>query len=172
MILQLQQKYFTIGGDKFNITDQNGNPVYQAKEIFFRVRGNAHLYDLQGREICYMEAKLWSWFGQYNIMTDENSKNLLGVFKGTFYPVPFVKRWRLDYMGKKFVVKCGPYNCKVFEADDQWHYDKKVMAGHIRKRLMKIRDTYSMDFDENILPPQIAAIITLWFDTAFHNNQH
>lgn len=46
------------------------------------------------------------------------------------------------------------------------------MAGHIRKRLMKIRDTYSMDFDENVLPPQIAAIITLWFDTAFHNNQH
>ena len=172
MILQLQQKYFTIGGDKFNITDQNGNPVYQAKEIFFRVRGNAHLYDLQGREICYMEAKLWSWFGQYNIMTDENSKNLLGVFKGTFYPVPFVKRWRLDYMGKKFVVKCGPYNCKVFEADNEWHYDKKVMTGHIRKRLMKIRDTYSMDFDENVLPPQIAAIITLWFDTAFHNNQH
>ena len=47
MILQLQQKYFTIGGDKFNITDQNGNPVYQAKEIFFRVRGNAHLYAQQ-----------------------------------------------------------------------------------------------------------------------------
>ena len=153
MILQLQQKYFTIGGDKFNITDQNGNPVYQAKEIFFRVRGNAHLYDLQGREICYMEAKLWSWFGQYNIMTDENSKNLLGVFKGTFYPVPFVKRWRLDYIGKKFVVKCGPYNCKVFPSDDNWKYDKKHMAGHIHKRLLKIRDTYKMDFDESALPP-------------------
>lgn len=172
MILQLQQKYFTIGGDKFNITDENGTPVYQAKEIFFKLIGNAHLYDVQGNEICFMEAKILSWFGQYNIWAREGDTTPLGIFKGTFYPVPFVKRWRLDYMGKKFVVKCGPYNCKVFPSDDNWKYDKKHMAGHIHKRLLKIRDTYKMDFDESALPPQIAAIITLWFDTAFHNNQH
>lgn len=172
MILQLQQKYFTIGGDKFNITDQNGAPVFQAREFFFRLRGNAHLYDLQGREICFMEAKLLSIFGQYNLFTDEVSRAPIGVFKGRFYPVPFVKKWRLDYLGNRFIVKCGPVNCKVFPADEEWKFDKEKQVGHIRKRLLKIRDTYEMNFDENILPPHIAAAITLWFDTAFHNNQH
>ena len=171
MILQLQQKFFTIGGDKFAITDESGKAVFQASEKFFKLRANAHLYDLTGKELCYLEAK-FSFLGHFDFLTNEMDRLPLGSMHGTFFPVPFLKKWRLEHMGKKFIVMCGPINCKVYPADENWKYDKKTLAGHIHKKLFKIRDTYKLDFDEKVLPPEIAALVTLWIDMINHNDEH
>lgn len=171
MILQLQQKFFTIGGDKFAITDQNGKAVFYASEKLFKLRANAHLYDLTGMEVCFLEAQ-FSFLGKFNFLTNEMDRMPLGHMDGTFFPVPFMKKWRMEYSGKRYVVMCGPFNCKIYPADENFKYDKKVMAGHIKKSFFKVRDTYKLDFDENVLPPQIAALITLWMDMTTHNDQH
>ena len=168
MQLKISQRFFSIG-DKFNIVDQNDQPAFLAREALFRFRSNCTLYYLDGRELYTLEYKFLSPFGGCFIRTFDSD---VGMMDGRFHK-PFVQKWRFELEGKKYILRSGGYKCKIFEADANWKYvDKSNPIAIIKKKVLKLADTYIVEFDEATLPRHMAALMGLWMDSRFHKDQH
>ncbi len=66
MTLYIRQKFFSIG-DKFNITNQNSEAMFEVQGQVFTLGAKLRLYDLQGRELYYVEQKVFRFLPQYYI---------------------------------------------------------------------------------------------------------
>ncbi|MFA9380121.1 MAG: LURP-one-related/scramblase family protein [Acetanaerobacterium sp.] len=66
MTLYIKQKFFSLG-DKFSITDQNSEPVFEVVGQIFAIGAKLHLYDMLGRELYYVEQKVFRFLPQYYI---------------------------------------------------------------------------------------------------------
>ncbi len=66
MTLYIRQKFFSIG-DKFNITDPNGENVFEVQGQLFSFGAKLRLYDMLGRELYYVEQKVFRFLPQYYI---------------------------------------------------------------------------------------------------------
>ena len=168
MFLKTTQKYFSMR-NKFSIVDQNDTQFYFAQS-YFKIRQNCSLYTLEGALVYELECKILSLFGKYFIKDIRG--DVIGMFSGKFHK-PFIQKWRLEIGDKKYILRTGGFNCKVFSATDNWKYNSKTdLVGVIHKRLARIRDTYEFDFDETRLPLDLATLCMLWMDCRFHGEHH
>ncbi len=171
MFLQISQKYFSIG-DKFRIVDENDQPKFLAQERLFRLRRNAHLFSLNNMEICRMEARIFRILPYYDLLTGDN---IVGFIKRRFELIPFVNVWYMEYNGAHYALRSAGYHCKICPAEvvgKKFKHNRKEPIATVGKKVMKVRDTYVVEFDEKILDPAIAALVGLWMDTTYHKKQH
>lgn len=168
MYLKTTQKYLAIK-NKFSIVNEHNNEVYFA-ESFFKFRQNCSMFYPDGSLVYTLEAKFISLFGEYFIK--DSTDNVVGCLKGRFHK-PFVQKWRMELDGKRYVIRSGGYHTKIFQADNNWKFNKNAdKVGTIVKKISKIRDTYEINFDENRLNMTLASICMIWMDCRFHSNHH
>lgn len=169
MYLKISQKYFSIG-DKFNLVDENDNARFLASEKIFTLRKNAHLYSLDGMEICRFQSRILRVLPYYDLFQGET---VIGFIKRRFEMIPFVNVWNMEFNGKQYALRSAGYNCKICPAEGKkFKHDRKNPIATVSKKLIKIKDTYVVDFDPNVLDPTVAAVIGLWMDAAYHKDQH
>ena len=69
MKLYIKQKVFS-WADKFFVTDENGTPVYRVEGEMFTLGKKLHIYDMQGREVTFIQQELLHMRPRYNIMME------------------------------------------------------------------------------------------------------
>lgn len=159
----INQKFFTIG-NKFQIADQNGNPWFLGQEKLFRLARQSDLYDLKGNQIYHIHKRYLTLFGKFELTQNEK---LVGEFIGR--PSLIIKRYRFSSDKGTFYIKAGPFRLKAFKADENWQYDKEKINLEIKKKLFRIKDSYTIDFDEKVIDPAVAATIGIWYDILVHS---
>lgn len=167
MQLKIKQKYFTIG-NRFQISDGKDRPLFYAEEELLRLRKNINLFDLNGNLLYHLEARFGHIFSYFAIL-----KN--GVDIGAIDEIihfPFIKRARLSCDGAYVFIRSGPLRLKAYEANEKWKFDRKSPIAVSNKKLMKISDTYTLEFDEKRISVPLAALIGLWYDMHHNGTQH
>ena len=72
MDLYIRQKVFTLA-DKYDITDENENPVFRVEGEFLSFGARLHLYGPDMRELYYVEQELFHFMPRYNIYAGQTS---------------------------------------------------------------------------------------------------
>jgi len=70
MRLLIQEKAFS-WSDRFNITDEMGNPRYTVEGQFFSWGKKLHVHNLSGMEVAYVEQKVMSFMPHYRVYVGE-----------------------------------------------------------------------------------------------------
>ena len=163
MQLKINQKLFAIG-NKFQVSDSNGNAKFLASEQLLQLARQSDLYDLEGNQIYHIHKNYLSLFGKFDIT--QNGQHV-GEFLGK--PSLIFKRYQLTSDKGNFFVVAGPIGVKAYIAGTNWEYNKEEPILTIKKQFFKIGDTYMIDFDENVMDPSIAALIGIWYDILVHS---
>ncbi|MBO5041445.1 MAG: LURP-one-related family protein [Clostridia bacterium] len=71
MRLLIREKIFT-WADKFTVTDEHGEARYTVEGQFFSWGKKLRVYDLQGREVAYIEQKVMSFLPRYCVYVGEH----------------------------------------------------------------------------------------------------
>jgi len=170
--LVIRQKFFTIY-DKFAIKDENDNIMFYAKNEIVRLWANLALYDQSGLKILYtLRAKFFVLFSKVRILLGPyDAENDIGMIQERF-AFPFC-RARVKSDMPNIYVKCGPIHLKAYVVGDDWKKAKDAQPViSITKRLLKIADTYVINYDETKIPPALAALVGLWYDMQNHSEEH
>lgn len=69
--LYIRQKVFSIG-DRYNIVNENGQPVFSVESEIFTFGAKIHLYDVTGQELYFIQQKLFKFLPEYNIYTGDS----------------------------------------------------------------------------------------------------
>ena len=69
--LYIQQKVFSIG-DRYNIVNETGQPVFSVKSEIFTFGAKIHLYDVTGAELYYIQQKLFKFLPEYHIYNGDS----------------------------------------------------------------------------------------------------
>ena len=64
MKLYMKQKVFSIN-DKFTIKDEDGNDRYKVEGEIFTLGKKLHVYDMEGREVAFIQRKLMSFMPRF-----------------------------------------------------------------------------------------------------------
>ncbi len=167
MHLVIKQKYITIG-DKFSISDENGQTVFYAREKLFKLLANMDIMDLNEAVLCHMQAKFFHFFSYFEIHDAQGQ--IVGNIDERMH-MPFMRRAKMTYGDRVYKIKGGPFKMKTIEkVDGKW--DKKHPVCHAKKHVFKIADTYDVEIDEKRIDPLIGAMIALWYDKVRHGRQH
>ncbi|MBQ6755764.1 MAG: LURP-one-related family protein [Oscillospiraceae bacterium] len=70
MKLFIKQKVFSLK-DKFSVTDELGNPVYNVEGEFWTIGKKFHVYDTAGNEVLFLKQKLWTLFPRFYVYQGE-----------------------------------------------------------------------------------------------------
>lgn len=66
MRLYIREKVFS-WGDKFTVKDEMEQDRYFVEGEVFTFGKKLHIYDLAGREVCFIRQRLWSWMPRYEV---------------------------------------------------------------------------------------------------------
>lgn len=170
MQLIINQQLFAVG-NKFQIANENKQPVYMASEKFLTFTQQCDLYTLSNELIYHIQRRYFRIFGRFDL-NDGNKENIYGTITGRIH-WPFVRRFRLTSDKGNFYIKMSWLHLKAFNVDENLKISDKEPILKIVKKI-RIRDIYHIDFDETKIPPEIAAAIGLCFDMVYHSkgNKH
>jgi uncharacterized protein YxjI len=80
MNLYIRQRVFSLG-DKYNVFNEQEQPVFTVQGQIFSFGAKIRLYDLAGNELYYIEQKLFRFLPEYHIF---NCENLCAMVKKEF----------------------------------------------------------------------------------------
>src|SRR5580704_11706101 len=88
MRLQINKRVFSLG-DKYDISDEAGNPVYQVKGHAFSLGKKLELLDMAGNEVAKIQQRLLSFVSEYDILEGDQvtaivKKQLFSLFNPRF----------------------------------------------------------------------------------------
>ena len=168
MYLQIKQKYWTIG-DKFALTDENGNSVFFAQEQIFKLLSKFDLYAPSGMLLYHMEAKL-KFFLSFFVISDSTG-NEVGCIKEKMH-WPGFRRANMQVGDIDIKIKGGPIHMKAIVKGENGKWDKKHPIVKSTKRMFAIRDIYSAEIDESKIAPAIGALVAIWYDKIRYGHKH
>lgn len=165
MRIIIKQKYFTVG-NKFKITDENGNPVFFAVRQFDRFMSNVVLFDKNDVALLRVQAEFKKLIASYFEVNDMNGRKIFAIDE----KMPFFCFKRAKTVGDVDVkIKCGPIHMKAYISNGNGSYDKKPVV-RARKKLLSISDTYVVDIDETRIDAAYGAVIGVWYDLVAHQS--
>ena len=165
MRIIIKQKYFTVG-NKFKITDENGNPVFFAVRQFDRFMSNVVLFDKNDVALLRVQAEFKKLIASYFEVNDMNGRKIFAIDE----KMPFFCFKRAKTVGDVDVkIKCGPIHMKAYISNSNGSYDKKPVV-RARKKLLSISDTYVVDIDETRIDAVYGAVIGVWYDLVAHQS--
>ena len=71
MNLYIKERVFT-WGDKFDVSDQNGNPKYYVEGEVFSWGKKLHVYDRYNREVAFIKQEVFSFMPTYKVYVNQN----------------------------------------------------------------------------------------------------
>lgn len=154
----IQQKYFSIR-DGFYIRDEAGRDAYYVRGKIFTFGKQLSLADSSGREIIFIKQRLFRLLATYDIL--QNGEKIARIKRR--FPGLFIKRYKIisDTLGDmKIKGNIVAWNFSVIDGNGQ-------TVATISKKILRIRDTYSVDIYDRRLEPILLGIATI-LDAAHH----
>lgn len=154
----IQQKYFSIR-DGFYITDEAGRNAYFVQGKFFSLGKQLTMYDSANREVLFIKQKLFRLLANFNVFQGEQ---LIANIKRKL-PLILFKRYKVksDVLGDLTIKgNIVAWNFSILDSANR-------EVGRVSKKVLKIRDTYTIDiFDKNL--ESIILALTIVLDAAHH----
>jgi uncharacterized protein YxjI len=69
--LYIQQRVFSIG-DRYDIVNEAGQPVFSVQSEVFTFGAKIHLYDVTGQELYFIQQKLFKFLPEYHIFNGDS----------------------------------------------------------------------------------------------------
>ena len=132
----IKQKVFSIK-DKFKVTDENQNELYEVKGRFMSLSNKLELKDMNGSVLFLAKKKILSFMARYSLFDDQGTEVALIKRKLSLRP-----NFDLSIMGKDLSVE-GSFYGHAFDIVDQ----ENVVAS-INKKYLSWGDTYEIDIHE------------------------
>jgi len=170
--IKIQQKFFSFH-EQFAIYDENDQAVFQARNQIVRLWNNITLFDQMGNLPLYtLRMKLSFIFAKYKVLAgDYESPNQVGMIKEGFGFFFTRAKVEVDNLPKIALVS-GPIHLKGYLLDENGKKIKDQIVIKSTKKLLKIRDTYIIDYDETKVPSTLAALVGVWYDMVNHSGEH
>ncbi|MCX7841657.1 MAG: LURP-one-related family protein [Clostridia bacterium] len=158
--LYIRQKVFSIG-DKYNILNEQGQPVFSVSSEIFTFGAKIHLYDVTGLELFFIQQKLFRFLPEYHIYSGDN---VSAIVKKEF---SFLRpRLNIDSQFGNFT-----FEGNLFGMDFVIMNNGNVV-GELHKKWLSFGDTYELTvYDDDNAPFFCALAIAI--DNCLHNeNDH
>ena len=153
----IRQRVFS-WGNKFDIYDENGKPVFHCQGEVFSFGKKLHLYEISGREIAYIEQKLFTFMPRYEIYID-NVLATTVIKKFSLFRHDFVfeqLNWEIS----------GDFFAHEYTIDSN---GKNVMS--MSKKWFSWGDVYNIDINDGF-NPQLVLTAALVVDSVCHDNRN
>lgn len=131
----IRERFFRLGEDS-DITDENGQPVYQVDGKVLSLRNTLVMRDQTGQEVAKIERTLLAFRPTYHI--SKHGEEAADVRKHFFSP--FVDRFTIDVPGPHDLSMTG----SLFEHEYTISRDGTVVAT-VSKRWLSITETYGVE---------------------------
>lgn len=146
----IKEKIFTFA-DRFIIEDEQGYPKFQVVGKILSLGNKLNIYDMNGKELIYIEQKVFRFLPEYLIYKEES---LIAKIKK-----------ELTFFVPKFNIESsyGDFNVE----GDILHHNFNILksgktVAEISKKWIAFSDTYSVDIvDEEDQPFILSIVITL-----------
>ena len=145
MKLYVNEKVFSFH-DKFYVTDENGNNVYEIASKFISLGKKTTVYDMDGNKIIYIEQELFHITPHYNIYIDGN------------FEFQIAKKFRIftnDYSLSNDYSVDGSFMMLDFSIYD----NNSNMIGSIKRKFFSIGDKYEIEIMDESKKNIVLAII-------------
>ena len=153
----IKQKVFTIG-DKYDIYNEQGEPVFHVQGEIFTFGSKLHLYDLAGNELYFIKRRIFTFLPTYEIYQGDN---LVATAHKQF--TFFISRISISSHLGEFVI-----HGEVFAHEYTIEKDGVVVV-EIHKKWFSWGDTYEIDIhDINNISFYLALVITI--DNCMHTS--
>jgi len=153
----VRQKMFSLS-DSFTIKDEENNDVFIVKSQLLSFGKKLRIFDLAGRELCYIEQKLFRLMPEYDIYIAgycvANVKKKFAFFKNNFVVTSPNSQYYID--GDIFAYEFSIYK------------DGRAVA-YISKKFFSFTDTYMVDIDDGSDQVTILALAIV-IDMVCHDN--
>lgn len=136
MKFYIKQKVFTLK-DKFNVTDENQNLIYQIQGKFMSIKNKLDLMDKSGNVILHAERKVLTLMPKYFIFDTKNEKVAQIQKKFGLRPKFDVSVLKKDYRIE------GNFFAHSFSI-----YSFDTVIATISKKVFSWGDTYEIDISE------------------------
>ena len=161
MQFQIKQRVFSLG-DTYDITDAEGQPVYQVQGKAFSFGNQLDLMDMQGGPVAHIQQKVFSMSTEYDI--SRNGAVAL-VFRQDGWH-PFHPQYAVD----------GPGGSYTMQGDWQsWEYTISGADGQqvaqISKQWTWGNDTYGMQIADGADVPALLCLAIVMDEVAHPDNQ-
>lgn len=154
--LYIRQKVFSIG-DRYNITNEAGHPVFTVQGEIFTFGAKIHIYDATGAELYFIQQKLFRFLPEYHVYS---GNTLCAVIKKEF--AFFTPRLNITS-------QFGNYTCEgnLFGMDFAILNNGNIV-GELHKKWLSWGDSYELIiYDDNDAPLFCALAIAI--DHCLHN---
>jgi len=153
----VRQKIFSLG-DSFSIKDEGNNDVFIVRSQLLSFGKKLRIFDLAGRELCYIEQKLFRFMPEYDIYIAgyhvANVKKKFAFFKNNFIVTSPNSQYHVEG--------------DIFAHEFRIYKDGRVVA-NISKRFLSFSDTYMVDIDDGT--DQVTTLaLTIVIDMVCHDN--
>lgn len=158
MELYIKQRVFSIG-DKYDVYNEQQEPVYHVQGEVFTWGAKIHLYDLAGREMYFIRRKLLSFLPEY------------AVFQGDIFCARIKKE--LSFLSPRLSVESslGHFDVVGNFVDMDYEITRDgTPLGEIHKKWLSWGDTYLLSIRNN----KDAAFFTalaIAVDNCLHNDR-
>lgn len=159
MIYKVQQKIFSFA-DNFTIKNQYDEDCFIVRGKIFTLGNKLKIEDLQGRELVYIEQKLFRFFPEYNIYLE--GQHLARVKK------------EFTFLKPRFNIQSSMGNYKIdgnFISHNFAIYKGEEIVARIDKKFFAFADTYAVDIADTENQPFMLALVIV-IDQVLHDNNH
>ncbi len=157
--LYIRQKVFSIG-NRYNIVNEAGQPVFTVESEIFTFGAKIHLYDTTGTELYFIQQKLFKFLPEYHIY---NGDMLCAIIKKEF-----------SFLRPKLNItsQFGDY---TFEGNlfamDFAILNNGIMIGELHKKWLSFGDSYELTIQDDNNTPLFCAL-TIAIDHCLHNENN
>lgn len=158
MNLYIRQKVFTIG-DRYQICDAAGDPVYEVEGELFSFGARFHLYDGQGRELLYIEQRLFHWLPRYTIYRD--GQDIASIAK------------QFTLFGHRLTVESGYGHFELEGSVFGWVFQilcNGSPVAAIDKAVLSWGDAYELRIADGFPSPEFLCALVVAVDHCVHGN--
>ena len=156
---QIKQRVFSLG-DTYDITDAQGDPVYQVRGAAFSFGNQLDLLDAQGSEVAHIQQKVFSMSSQYDI--SQNGTDVLTFRQDGWHP--FHPQYVVD----------GPGGSYTMAGDWQsWEYTistNEQQVAQISKQWAWGNDTYGVQIADGADVPALLCLAIVMDEVAHPDN--
>lgn len=152
----IRQKVFSFG-DKFTIKNELNEDCYQVIGKVFSLGNKLSLFDMQGRELYFIQQKLMKLMPEYQLLRDEE---IVAIVKKK---LTFLKaRFEITSNLGNYTIQGSPfgYNFQILKNNE--------VVATISKQFFSISDTYGIDISNNEDQAMMVALVIV-IDQVVHD---
>ena len=157
--LYIKQKVFSFG-DKYNIFNEAGQPVFTVQGEVFTFGAKIHLYDATGAEIFFIQQKLFRFLPEYHIYSGNTLRAIIKKQFSFFTPKLNIQSEFGDYT---FVGNLFGMDFSILLDD--------ITVGELHKIWLSWGDSYELSINNDNDIPLFCAL-SIAIDHCIHNENN